>query len=229
MISDLIFNPNLTAQELVLSLVFGLVVIFISLAVHEFAHAFVAYKMGDDTARLSGRLTLNPTKHIDGFGLFSFLLIGVGWAKPVPINPLKFKKYRTGIRLVSVAGIGANFILGLISAIIHAILLATVGITNEVVNYIYLLLQMFMMANSALILFNLLPIFPLDGYNFMVSFIKKENKFTKYMMRYGSLILIGILIFDSIIAMMFDFYLLDWFLSLINSHIYIPIVGLGVM
>ena len=223
MLDTLVNSSNLTIQQAVLLVVFSLVVILISLSVHEFAHAFVAYKMGDDTPREAGRLTLNPFKHIDPSGFFWFLLIGVGWAKPVPINPLKFKKYKTGTRLVSVAGIIANFVLGLISAIIYAILHATIGESSEAIGYVYLLLDSFMMVNSALVLFNLLPFYPLDGFTFITTFMKSENKYIKFNMKYGHLVLLGIILVGSVIFI-FDFYLM-----LIYLFIYWPITLLGVL
>jgi len=225
----ILYSSDITVQQAVLMIIFSLVVILISMTVHEFAHGLVAYKMGDDTAKLSGRLTLNPFKHIDPLGFFWFILIGVGWAKPVPVNPLKFKKYRTGMRLVSIAGVGANFILGLIASIIYAVLLATVGIGGEAVFYVYLLLELFMITNSALILFNLLPIFPLDGFNFVTTFMKGDNKFIKFNMRYGYTLLIGIILVSSLFSMMFGIDLFSLYLSLINDLIYTPITLLGVL
>ena len=83
----------------------------IAFTVHEFAHAFVAYKFGDNTAKALGRLSLNPLKHISGTGFLMFLLFGFGWAKPVEINPLKFTNFKKGMAWVSVAGIIANILL----------------------------------------------------------------------------------------------------------------------
>ena len=87
----------------------------IAMSIHEFAHAKVAYILGDDTAKLSGRLTLNPLAHISPIGLVCFLLVGYGWATPVPVNPLRFKKYRLGMFLVSIAGVITNFIFAFIT------------------------------------------------------------------------------------------------------------------
>lgn len=222
-------DSELSIQQAVLIIVFSLVVIFVSLAVHEFAHAFAAYKMGDDTAKQAGRLTLNPFKHIDPVGFVWFLLIGVGWARPVPINPVKFKKYRTGTRIVSLAGVMANFLLGLVAAIIYAILFAVVRFESEEISYIGILLEYFMVVNSALCLFNLLPIYPLDGFTFITTFMKSENKFIKFNLRYGSLILIGVLLFSGIFSMFFPIDLLSSYLSILYDFVYIPITWLGVL
>ena len=88
----------------------SVVVFFISLAMHEFAHGFVAYKMGDPTPKMAGRVTLNPFKHLDLMGFLFFIFFGFGWAKPMPVNPLNFKKYKKGVRLVSIAGVLTNFL-----------------------------------------------------------------------------------------------------------------------
>ena len=203
-------------------------VFLVSLTIHEFAHSFVAYKMGDPTPKQMGRLTLNPFKHLSGSGFLCFILFGIGWANPVPINPLNFKKYKTGTRLVSIAGVLSNFILGLIAAIIYAILLATVGFSSVAMEYVFLILEYFMLVNSYLAIFNLLPIYPLDGFNFITSFMKSDNKFIKYGVQNGFRILFMILMICLFIELFFGFDLLDWVFSLFYNYIYVPIAMLGV-
>ena len=95
------------------------VVLFIN-PIHEYAHAFTAYKLGDNTAKLEGRLTLNPLASFDLFGTLMFLLVGIGWAKPVPINPVNFKKQKQGMVITAAAGPISNLILALISAFVVA-------------------------------------------------------------------------------------------------------------
>lgn len=229
MLYYILFSSNLTAQEAVVIFLITIVAFFISLAVHEFAHGFTAVKMGDLTPKLAGRVTLNPFKHISLSGLICFALLGVGWAKPMPINPLNFKKYRKGIRLTSIAGILANFILGLICAGIFALIIAFVPISNIYIEYILLLLQYFMLVNSFLALFNILPIYPLDGFNFVTSFMKSDNKFIQYNVRNGFKILLGILLATVLIDLLFGFDILDFYLSIIYNYIYMPIAYLGVL
>lgn len=228
MIYSILFDSSLSPQEAVLMLIISLLVFFISLSVHEFAHALAAYKMGDPTPKLMGRLSLNPMKHIDMSGLLFFIFLGVGWAKPVQCNPLNFKKYKTGTRIVSIAGICANVLLGLLSAGIYAILLATVGINSYALDIVFIVLKYFMIVNSSLALFNLLPIFPLDGFNFVSSFMKTENKFIKFNLKNGYNLMFAILIGSILIDLLFGFDIFSWYLSLLHNYVFVPIALLGV-
>lgn len=230
MLYYILFDSNLTANEAVIHFLITIFVYMISITVHEFAHAFAAYKAGDPTAKSMGRMTLNPFKHISLSGFIMFMLLGVGWAKPVPTNPLNYKKYRSGTRWVAISGILANFLLGLVSAITTAILLATVGLsTGLVIGYIYNILSYFMIINSFLFMFNILPVPPLDGFNFITSFMKGENKFIKFMLKNGFKILLGILIGSALLDMLFGIDILSVYISLLNGLVYMPIVFLGVL
>ena len=229
MLYYILFQNNLTASEAVIHFLITIFVYMFSLAIHEFAHAFSAFKMGDPTAKLAGRMSLNPFKHLDFMGFLMFLFLGVGWAKPVPINPLNFKKYKKGTRIVSSSGVIANFSLGLISAITMAILLATVGVGGVAMGYVYNVLMYFMLVNSFLVMFNVLPIPPMDGYNFIASFMKTENKFLKFTMRNGFKVLIGILILGLFTDLFFGFDIFTIYLSVLNDWVFMPITWLGVL
>lgn len=228
MLYYIIFNTDLTAEEAVIHFLITVAVFMISLTIHEFAHAFAAHKMGDDTAKLAGRMTLNPFKHLNLSGFIFFMLLGVGWAKPVPINPLNFRKYKKGTRWVSISGVLANFLFGLIAAIVCAILFKTVGTGIAAMEYIFTILLYIMMVNSFLALFNLLPIPPLDGFNFVASFSKGENKFVKFMAKNGSRLLIGILLASLLIDVLFGIDILSLYLSLLYDWVYLPITFLGI-
>ena len=178
-----IFNYNLPLGEMIILLLAITFIFMVSLSFHELSHGFVAHKQGDPTPKASGRLTLNPLSHIDSTGFIMFLLLGVGWAKPIPINPTNFKKYRSGIAKVSLAGILANFILCVLGSFLFVLSLNLIGDNTDLLVLISFWL---MWSNACLMIFNMLPIYPLDGFNFISSFMKSDNKFVQGNIRYAS-------------------------------------------
>lgn len=164
--------PQIDIQQILIRML----VLTLSLSTHEYAHARMAYNLGDDTAERQGRLTLNPTKHLDPLGALAFILAGFGWARPVPVNPTRFnrnkvKNMRTGMMRVALAGPVSNliiaFIANLLSQILQFILVAfKIKISASFSGLIYvlfLILDTFYLSNISLALFNMLPIPPLDG------------------------------------------------------------------
>ncbi len=143
----------------------------IALTVHEYCHGYAAYKLGDDTAKNQGRLTLNPLKHLDPYGAICLVLFHIGWAKPVPVNPRNFKDYRKGFAITAVAGPLSNLVLGFVGAFLYLLMFACVkDMTFESKNFVYhfinnslIFLYIFHTINVGLGLFNLLPIPPFDG------------------------------------------------------------------
>ena len=137
------------------------VVLFIN-PIHEYAHAFAAYKLGDKTAKNEGRLTLNPLASFDLFGTLMFLLVGIGWAKPVPINPRNFKNQRLGTVITAAAGPVSNLLFALISCFVFTALTKFAPAT-EAVEYVRDAFLILATINIMLAVFNLIPLPPLDG------------------------------------------------------------------
>ncbi len=171
MIFDLMRNG--LSLELVINLCVRVFIIFCVLPIHEFAHGYVAYKLGDDTARLKGRLTMNPLAHVDPFGALMVLLVGFGYAKPVPVNIGKFKrgKRKQYMALTAFAGPVSNIIMATIFTFLECLIYYKFMGTNENMQYIILFLSIAAQINISLAVFNLLPIPPLDGSRILNAFL----------------------------------------------------------
>lgn len=161
-------------MEFGLKLVYFLIMIISllpALTLHEWAHGYAAYKLGDDTAKADGRLSLNPLDHLDPMGSLMMLLVGFGWAKPVPINTRKFQKPKRDIAITSIAGPLMNFLVAIVSGLLYTF--ATYfcyanGITGITADVIITIFRYSMLLNIGLGLFNLIPIPPLDGSNVLM-------------------------------------------------------------
>jgi len=177
------------------SLLISLPVILIAITIHEFAHAKVADILGDPTPRLAGRLTLNPIPHIDPIGFLMLILVGFGWAKPVPINPNNFADYKKGSAAVSLAGPLSNiFFAWLVATLIKYLPLGSLPF-GYMMTVAYIV-KYTVVLNVALAVFNLLPIPPLDGHHILEAFLPYSAlRFYRELSQYGFLILIAILMF----------------------------------
>ena len=153
-----------------------LVAIAIAISVHEFGHAYSAHLLGDDTAKMYGRMTLNPAAHVDPIGLLMMLMFKIGWARPVPVNPNNFKNYKFGNVLVSLSGVIANIVTAIICVLINK------NINMYAINLIagYTILY-----NVGFAAFNLLPLPPLDGWGVISSFI--PYKYNEMVYKYESM------------------------------------------
>jgi Zn-dependent protease len=184
--------------------------ILIAISVHEWAHAYTAHKFGDPTPERAGRLTLNPLAHIDPLGALMFIIVGFGWAKPVPVDSSYFRHPKRELSLVALAGPFSNLILAIITFTILFILThgdissaqnlldAHTGSTGF--NVLLQILQSSLFVNLALMAFNLFPIAPLDGSNIVRVFIplRFEERYDDFT-RIGPYILIGLIILETVL------------------------------
>lgn len=206
-IFNLLRSEGSIADKLIVALAFVLVATF-SIVIHEVAHGYVAKLNGDLTAKDRGRLTLNPAQHLDPIGVLMMLLVGFGWAKPVPINTSNFTNRKRGIFTVSIAGISANLILAGIGILLYFLLYPVIikglyvsgssAVVNVLLNFLYSILVLGIQINFMLAFFNILPIYPLDGFNIVNSFLPVGNKYQRFMVRYGSFLLIGLIIIGNV-------------------------------
>ena len=199
-------------------LVISLVVLVFSMTCHEVAHGYVAYKFGDNTAKMNGRITLNPLKHIDLTGIILPILILlsgfkflVGWAKPVPVNFDNLRPHRLGLFCVAIAGIVVNFIIAAVSLL----LLKYLGKHLDIENIFMTILLYTYLINLLLGMFNLMPITPLDGGRIIYSFSgEKVRKFYNKIEKYGILIIFAIVYFGSRTLMDGFIAIVEFFLKL---------------
>ena len=181
----------------------GIIAVLFVFVPHEFAHAFVAYKCGDPTAKMQGRLTLNPVKHVDPAGFVLCILTGFGWAKPVPIYPYNFRHYRKGLFLTAIAGVVTNYIIAFIAypifllLALYAVPAVTVGV--QAVEFFEEVFYLIFAYSLSVFVFNLLPLYPLDGFRVIESFTREVNPVRRFLRNYGRYILL-ILVLESFLC-----------------------------
>lgn len=179
-------------------LIYLIPAILIAVSLHEFAHGYVSYKLGDPTPKATGRLSLNPLAHLDPMGTICLLFFHFGWAKPVQVNPYYYKDKKRGMALVGLAGPMMNFLIALICAFaIEVILKVTGGYGGDVIMFIFKLFNYTYIINIGLGVFNLIPFPPLDGAK-IIGALLPEEKYFKFMKheRYGQLIIFALLMFN---------------------------------
>lgn len=169
----------------ILTFLIALVAIVLSIMLHEVAHGLVALWNGDDTAKRAGRLNLNPVSHFDPVGFLMLIFLRFGYAKPVPVNPYNFKNRKVGMFTVSVAGVTLNLIL--------AFFCYPLFVVCSEINYLSTFLLYMVVVNLNLAAFNLLPLYPLDGYRILNCFIPETNKVMSFLKNYSRYILIFLL------------------------------------
>ncbi len=188
----------------------AIVAIIFAISFHEFAHAYAAYKLGDNTAKDLGRLTINPLKHLDVVGTILLIIAGFGWGKPVPFNPYNLKYPKWGPAIVSIAGPLSNIILAIVSAVILKLAIMN-GLSPE--NGLTFLLFNLVLINVILAVFNLIPVPPLDGSKILYAVLPERMAGSVAALeRYGPYVLIFIVIFAGT--------LFGAFFSLVSQWIY---------
>lgn len=220
--------------EYIVELLASFCAVIIVLTLHEFAHAYVAYKCGDPTPKWSGRLSLNPLRHFDLFGLLCFTFVGFGWAKPVSINPENFRNYRAGLGLTACAGIVVNYLTALL---IYPVYLVVVYYMPEV-PFVTLVLEYFFYLvfaySLSFFVFNLLPLYPLDGFRILDAVNKRRGRIFRFLRNNGQYILFGLIIESFIcqllvrfgIPQMAWFNVLGWFMQFATGILGWPIRAL---
>lgn len=176
-------------------LIYTIPAVLVAISMHEFAHGYVSYKLGDPTPKKEGRLSLNPFRHLDLVGTICLMVFHFGWAKPVMVNPYYYKNRKKGMLLVALGGPVMNFIISFLSLLGMGIIIkVTGGYAGDVAVFIFNLLSYMVIINLGLGVFNLIPVPPLDGSK-VLGAVLPEEKYFKYMQyeRYGYIILLVLL------------------------------------
>lgn len=223
-------NDIILTMDYLLNLLAKFLAVIIVLTLHEFAHAFTAYKCGDPTAKWSGRMTLNPLKHFDPIGAVLFAFTGFGWAKPVPINPDNFKNRVWGSFFTSIAGVFVNYLFAFLTFPIY-VLAANWCYGATELTYGMLFLNAFTYClfaySMSFCIFNLLPFYPLDGFNAIDAFTKKRGKVYMFLRRYGYYVLLGLIIWSMAcdwITVLAPFDVLGYVMSFATNVLGKPII-----
>lgn len=220
---------NMDFGQLMFQFIARAVVLLTALPIHEFAHGFIAKKLGDPTADMQGRLTLNPFAHLDLFGSICIMLTGFGWAKPVPVNPNYFKNRKAGMAISALAGPVANILLGTVALIVSKMILfwtpaewLSSEATYNILQTCYTLFTMMVSINIGLAVFNLIPVPPLDGSKILGFFLpdRINNLFYQHQQTIAmilmGLVFIGALNYPISIARNFLMGILNFLTGFIN-------------
>lgn len=193
---------DIFSKEGLITFLYTLPALVLSLSIHEYAHAWVAYKLGDISQKIRGRLTLNPLAHIDPIGFIAIMLIGVGWGKPVTVDDRNFKDSRKGMMLTALAGPASNLLLAILVTIILKLLMVF-GVLNTMVNSnvggITLNMLLYVIQfNIVFGIFNLIPLPPLDGSKVLAYFLPQRARGFMYTLERYSFIIILIIYFTNL-------------------------------
>ena len=173
--------------------------VVIGLSLHEYAHAYTAVKMGDPTPKFQGRVTINPMAHIDWLGFAALMFCGFGWGIPVQVNPANFRNRRKGELVVALSGVTMNLIIAVVFAIVAKVLLMTLGyefLSGSIGNILWMMIMYIIQINLVLMIFNLIPCPPLDGFSVISEIFNiKHTELYWTLVRYSDFIFIGLIVF----------------------------------
>lgn len=178
-VMDLVRGYHVNVWSVLAQVISVVFIILCILPLHELAHAWVANKLGDPTARLEGRLTFNPLASVDPMGALALLLFGFGWAKPVPVDSRYFKKPRRDMALTALAGPVSNLLAALVGAFFAAAMEAFAPV-NWLTQFVYTMFYYYVLVNISLAVFNLIPMPPLDGSRIVGAFLSSRALYTYY-------------------------------------------------
>ena len=222
-----LFLNFLNAGEFTLAvvvLVAFLLAVYFAIVPHEVAHGLAAKWNGDLTAKVNGRLTLNPVSHIDPIGFLMLILVGFGYAKPVPVNPYNFKVPRRGLFMTAIAGVTYNLAATIVSCFFLALTMFIGPLGSGALIYLYYFFYWFFYLSASinimLFLFNIIPFGPLDGFKIIEAYVSRDNKFVGFLRRYGNYILYALVGLHLIISYASSFVAMPAWLQ------YIDILGL---
>ena len=200
-IRSLLAGGSVSGEAILMQIIATLFVIFCILPLHEFAHGWMAEKLGDHTARAAGRLTMNPLASLDPFGALFLLLFGFGWAKPVPVNPWNFKKPKRDMAITALAGPVSNLLAALVGGILYFALYLFVlpSASTSVFIAVDAFLSAYIVINVSLAVFNLLPIPPLDGSRVVSAFLSDRAMAAYYRYQNAIVMVLFLLLFSGVL------------------------------
>lgn len=198
-----LLSGSLTMEGAIMEILAVVMIVFLILPLHEMAHGFVAYKLGDNTAKNMGRLRFNPMAHVDPIGALMILFVGFGWAKPVPVDPRNFKNPKAGMAITALAGPVSNLLAAFAAALLYnvaAIVAANVSLSAGAWELISIFFIYFISINISLAVFNLIPIPPLDGSKILFAFLPDRIVYKVYQNEQVLSIVLIVLIFTGVLT-----------------------------